>query len=122
MVMAVKPKLKLTEADVTRQVCDFMGYEGWRGVRNNVGVATNLATGQQVAFNERGMPDWLFIRYWNDPGMVSEGDFIWIEMKAPGKKPTAHQKAWHEAERLRGALVKVVDHFETFRDWYRECF
>ena len=119
-------KLRLSEADVTRQVCDFLQSECWRGVRMNVGVATNLATGKQVAFHERGMPDWLFIRYWQDDRRVLNmepfADLMWCEMKAPGKKPGAHQLAWHEAERARGALVVVVDNYEVFRDWYRGVF
>ena len=40
----------------------------------------------------------------------------------PGKEAKFHQLVWHEAERARGALVKVVDHYETFRDWYRGVF
>ena len=124
-------KPRLSEADVTRQVCDFMAAEGWRGVRMNVGVATNLATGKQVAFHEKGMPDWQFIRYEyrelrrGDVGadyFLASVKLIWIEFKAPGKKLKPHQLAWHEAERARGALVKVVDHYETFRDWYRGVF
>ncbi len=148
-------KLRLSEADVTRQVCDFLEAEGWRGVRMNVGgmsyraitKKTGWAGGdvvdRYVAFGEPGMPDWLFIRYDDKPrrGPAEfrrgardsdpkiNADFwrsrccvMWIEMKGPGKKPSAHQLAWHEAERTRGALVKVVDHFETFRDWYCGVF
>lgn len=129
-VMSIKldrsGKLRLSEADVTQQVCDFLAAEGWRGVRMNVGVATNLATGRQVAFHERGMPDWVFLLYWGSDRMMMNveqtADVLWIEFKASGKKAAAHQLAWHEAERARGALVKVVDHYETFRDWYRGVF
>lgn len=120
-----KGRLRLSEADVTRQVCDFMAAEGWRGFRKNVGVATNLATGRQIGFNEPGMPDWEFFNYrtTTQGGWIRGACFhLWIEFKALGKKPTAHQLAWHEAERVRGALVLVVDDFERFRDWYRETF
>ena len=120
-----KGKLRLTEEDVTRQACDFMAAAGWRGFRKNVGVATNLATGRQVGFNEPGMPDWEFFDYrtTTQGGWMRGACFhIWIEFKAPGKTPSPKQLAWHEAERSRGALVKVVDHFETFRDWYRGVF
>ena len=124
-------KIKLSEADVSRQVCDFLAAEGWRGVRMNVGTSTNLVSGKHVGFGEVGMPDWLFINYnyvggptdnQVDPYYRACTGHLWIEMKAPGKKPTPKQLAWHEAERARGALVIVVDHFETFRDWYKETF
>lgn len=164
-----KGTLQLSEADVTRQVCDFMAAEGWRHVRHNVGGAYSsqavtallkllekfgrwtplLAKAIHrvrysfVEFGEPGMPDSQFIRY-DDKSRRGPAEFrmgardsdpkintdfwrsrscvMWCEMKAPGKKPAPHQLAWHEAERARGALVKVVDHFETYRDWYRETF
>lgn len=124
-------KLRLSEADVTQQVCDFMAAEGWRGVRMNVGVATNLATGKQVAFHEPGMPDWQFWTPMYTPDFFhgsledkrrANVSLVWIEFKAPGEKPTPRQLAWHRDEIARGALVIVVDHFETFRDWYRGVF
>lgn len=124
-------KLRLSEADVTKQVCDFLAVEGWRGVRMNVGGISYTPTGfppRFVQFGEKGMSDWLFIRYemiWRiakKPSHYGMANVMWLEMKAPGKKPKPHQLAWHEAERARGALVKVVDHFETFRDWYRGTF
>lgn len=121
-------KLRLSEADVTEQVCQFLGAEGWRGYRMNVGGMENTP-GNYVRFGETGVPDWLFIRYGAAPTAMDNAaqyrvraDVLWIEMKAPNKKPEPHQLAWHEAERARGALVKVVDHFETFRDWYRGVF
>lgn len=139
-------KLRLSEADVTRQVCDFLALEGWRGVRMNVGarvqrrtqdvclgmdeqgdaiVKTVEVSRSRVSFGEPGMPDWLFIKYWCDGQMINceeNADLIWLEIKAPGKEPKPHQLAWHKAERARGALVKVVDDFETFRDWYQAIF
>ena len=48
---------------------------------------------------------------------ATSASVLWVEFKAPGKKPTEYQLAWHEAERKRGALVKVVDDFAEFRKW-----
>ena len=153
-------KLRLSEADVTKQVCDFMAAEGWRHIRHNVGGAYSSQAvtallklldrlerwtpllGKAVyrvrrsfvEFGEKGMPDWLFWKpmytpdFWNtanptmDDYRRAKVYLIWVEVKAPGKKPAPHQLAWHEAERARGALVKLVDHFEPYRDWYRETF
>ena len=123
-----KGKPKLSEADVTRQVCDFMAAEGWRGERRNVGGIRYTPKGfppRFVQFGERGEPDWLFLKYRTDTqgGWTRGAAYVLrIEFKAPGKEPKPHQLAWHEAERARGALVVVVDHFETFRDWYRGVF
>lgn len=135
-----KGKPRLSEADVTKQVCDFLSYEGWRSVRMNVGGATYRTltneTGwdsggevvdRYVQFGEPGQPDWLFIRYGRQnrdfsharPWIRYAEKLLWIEFKAPGKKPSAGQIDWHEAERARGALVMVVDNYEVFRDWYR---
>jgi hypothetical protein len=33
----------------------------------------------------------------------------WVEVKAPGKKPTLVQEGWHIAERRAGGIVLVVD-------------
>lgn len=146
-----KGKLRLSEADVTEQVCDFMVAEGWRHIRHNVGGAYSSQAvtallklldslerwtpllGKAiyrvrrsfVEFGEPGMPDSQFLKYrTKTQGGWTRGAtyVVWIELKSHGKKPKPHQLSWHEAERARGALVKVVDHFETFRDWYRETF
>lgn len=55
--------LRLSEADVTKQVCDFMAAEGWRGVRMNVGAFRKLvssecfhdSTGRWVKFGAPGL-------------------------------------------------------------------
>lgn len=74
-------------------------------------------------FGEPGMPDDLFIRY----GTTNEdwprwakspAELMWIEFKAPGKLPEAHQLAWHDVERARGGLVKVVDDIDGYIAWY----
>jgi hypothetical protein len=52
---------------------------------------------------------------------------LWIEWKrvfsGRATKATAHQRAWHEAERALGALTLIAgEHFpatiEGFREWY----
>ncbi len=89
------------------------------------------AKGRYVQFGEPGVTDWLFWHPMFTPDFFrgpledkrrANVSMLWIEFKSPGKKPQQHQLAWHEAERARGALVVVVDHYETFRDWYRGVF
>lgn len=79
---------------------------------------------------EVAMADYLYIRYietkwdrekWTDFNRTM-CEHLWIEFKRPGEKPRPDQTAWHELERKRGALVKVVGEEETwwedFKTWY----
>jgi hypothetical protein len=38
---------------------------------------------------------------------------IWIELKAPGKKPEPHQVREHNRMRRLGELVEVIDSYEA---------
>jgi hypothetical protein len=38
---------------------------------------------------------------------------IWIELKAPGKKPEPHQVREHNRMRKLGELVEVIDSYEA---------
>jgi len=38
----------------------------------------------------------------------------WIEVKAPGRKPTLEQKVWHQTAREAGNHVFVCDSVESF--------
>lgn len=44
---------------------------------------------------------------------------IWVELKAPGKKPEPHQAREHERMRKMGQRVEVVDSFERIEDILR---
>jgi hypothetical protein len=113
---------KITERDVQIGVTSFLELDGWRAIRTDPVSDRKRGKG----FGELGMPDYLYVRYWTGtinqmamkPPYESWAQVLWIEFKAPGKKPAQHQFDWHQAERLRGALVKVVDGFESFRRWY----
>lgn len=120
--MAFAPWRKtLTEADIQQTVCELLTLDGWHMFRTELTVQRDR--GRVVG--ERGMPDVMAVRY----GSVNTGypdddrrrcfaQLLYIEFKAPGKNPPAHQLAWHAAERTKGALVLVVDDIEAFRTWY----
>ena len=113
--------LRLTEADVTGQVCDFLQAEGWREFRNNVGtmvVRNGRSSPRYVNFGEKGMPDWRFAK----PTGCSYVYEMFIEMKAPGKKLDPDQVEWHRAATQRGFLCLVVDNFEEFKAYYEGQF
>lgn len=55
--------------------------------------------------NLRGVPDRVVI--------LTLGRFCWVELKAPGKKPTVLQLRRHAELRLRGHRVVVLDSIEA---------
>lgn len=55
----------------------------------------------------RSVPDRLVIL----PG----GRIVFVELKAPGKKPTEAQKKDHERRRILGCDVRVIDTMEAAR-------
>ena len=46
------------------------------------------------------------------------GETIWVEFKAPGKKPTAAQLREHERMRAVGQTVLVWDSIEAIDRWF----
>lgn len=113
-------RLKLSEADVVRQVCDFLEAHGWRLFRTGYGEI-HRAGEARATVGEEFMPDRLCVRY--KTGAYCE--LLWIEFKrkkAPGVragKLTAGQDNWIQEERARGATCVVVDDLVEFLDWYR---
>lgn len=55
-----------------------------------------------------GVPDRLVLL----PG----GAHVFVEVKAPGRRPRAAQVSWHERLRAMGHRVCVVDHSAAVRD------
>lgn len=75
------------ESYIERKVCDFAKKLGWL-VRKLQWVGRH------------GAPDRVFIK---------AGRLVFIEFKAPGKKPTAHQTLEIERLRAEGMEVYVID-------------
>jgi hypothetical protein len=85
---------------------------------------------------ELGMADHLYIRYacdepWKrktadirDRVWRAHADVLFVEYKRPKGNATAHQRAWHAAERARGALTWIAGEdfkpatFEGFKAHY----
>jgi len=111
----------LKERDVAKQVSDFLEFRGWRRLRNQVGLATNMG-GHTIRFGEKGMADLLFLLYLPQQSPTGEciphAMVMWLETKRKGGKLSLDQTVWQAAERARGALVLNVDHFEIFAAWY----
>jgi len=57
---------------------------------------------------------------WPDRVAIKYGLTIWVELKAPGKKPEPHQVEVHEMLRAVGATVVWFDDLETFKAYFRK--
>lgn len=115
------PLLTLKERDVTKQVVDWMEWNGWRALRNQVSANQNQAGGW-FRTGEKGMPDWLFLYYFKHQPMIGVCVQLWIEMKKEGEDLKPDQVDWHMKEVARGALVWTVDKFEPFVEKYESVF
>jgi hypothetical protein len=107
----------LLEADVTRQVKDFMQHRGWRALRMQRTVVPGaFQTG------EPGIPDFLFLRYLQTEfgGLCCA---CWIELKrATRGKLSQQQKQWRDRERARGAVVLTASDIKEFHAEYYRLF
>lgn len=112
--------MKVSEAHIQQAVVNFLEIDGWRPIR----MEQNFNQRKMKVVGEKGMPDYLFLRYGfksvmnMDNPLLRMAEHIWIEFKAPQKKAREEQVRWHTDERLNGALVMVVDDYDFFRDWY----
>ena len=61
-----------------------------------------------------GAPDWCLMA--KAPNPFQSGRTLWVELKAPGKKPTLAQLREHERMREHGQSVAVLDSFEDVID------
>jgi hypothetical protein len=102
----------ISEAHIQQTVREFLELDGWRAIRTD--PVSDRSRGK--GFGEIGMADYLFIRY---RGQMGAAEAMWIEFKRKGEQPKPHQKAWLHAERLRGAIVMVVDDIDIFAAWYK---
>lgn len=118
---------RLTEAQLEKQVCDFLAADGWicRKTELNYSERKRKRTGEQ------GMPDRLCIRYF--PRIISMfrhprhdvlAQVLWIEFKRDGKGVASiAQRAWHTLERKYGAETIIAGEdfaptIDGFRWWY----
>lgn len=57
----------------------------------------------------RGAPDRVV---WLPPTDKMKAQQVWVELKAPGKKPEPHQLREHQRMQKMGQIVAVIDSFE----------
>lgn len=59
-------------------------------------------------------PDWVLMSA--APNPFQGGRTLWVELKAPGEKPTSAQLREHNRMRQHGQVVMVLDSFEAVMD------
>lgn len=66
--------------------------------------------------------NWLYLCSEGTPDRfaIIQGKIIFIEVKQFGKKPTPEQLAKHQELKQSGAVVLVVDSFESFENQFKE--
>jgi hypothetical protein len=108
---------KLLEADVTKQIKDFMEWRQWRPVRMQRTVIPGaFQTG------EPGIADYLFIRYLHTE-FAGLAVTCWVEMKRQHRgKMGDDQIKWRDREKKRGAIVLKANDLRDFERKYEELF
>lgn len=123
-------KLKITEAQVSKAIVDFLRAEGWRVERLQSGLFRQPGkNGKRVRIGEPGRADYFAVRVPSRGPYEDLIQFFYFEVKAPRKKPTAKQQRWLEDRRRERFLAVWFDSFDRpqngfaeFLTWYQETF
>lgn len=111
--------LTLSEAEVSRQVIDYMHAQHWYCMRLQSGLLQRPgATKSRIRLTEPGTADWCCLR----PNYDGSVECMFIEMKRKGGKLSDVQVSWQASMSQRGFHIKVVDDFSAFEKWYRDSF
>lgn len=94
----------MTEADVLRAVSDYLAARGFHVERRNTGAMAGEYKGKQrfIRFSKPGQAD---LYGWDK----RSGRHIEVEVKAPGKGPTAAQYVWLSRCSDEGAIAFWAD-------------
>lgn len=117
-------KLKITHAQVERACIQLLRAEHWRVFQTHTDARQSMGEKGQVdlvavrGFNALG---WMWLERGNPPLNLPgvSATVLFIEVKAPGEKPSKIQKAWHTAAELDGFEVLVVSEVTDLRRYLR---
>lgn len=116
-------KLKISEADIVKAVCDLLALRGWMAIQTP--AEAFLPSGRRVV--NAGFSDYVFVR----PNTYGAAHVIFAEFKRPNAATSAPRKAKQEKNQQeleqRGYLAyrcpdgcpSPVQHF---LDWYEQEF
>jgi hypothetical protein len=113
------PKPSQSENDVEHAIVAFLRARSWLVDRNQVGLLYT-ADGRPCPVGRRGQCDWRAVR----PTDLNRGpcQYMEIEVKAPGQRPTKVQREYMALRTHQGVLVVCADSLEYFTRWYQETF
>lgn len=126
-------RLTLREADVTKQILDYLRVRRWRCERQQSGLMylgeyEPKADGpippkkekRYMRLGENGKADYVCLRpVTGQPGLF-EG--FYLELKKPGHKPNADQVEWMLKRQVEGFLAVWFDSLVQFDRWYQGTF
>lgn len=103
----------LKERDVTATIKGFLESRKWYGVRIQSGVVRGKTGGTFIRMGKKneGRPDWLWVR-----GL----ECLFVEVKAPGKKPSKDQVRWLEWAEIEGIRAIWADSLGSFLVKYQD--
>jgi hypothetical protein len=121
-----KRKEDLPENQLEKQCLDFLRIRGWIVDRQQSGLF-RAPWGGYVRVGEKGCFDWIALRPFRlltkpEDKAMTLSDVLYLELKAPGKKPNVHQLAWARRRRVAGFLCICFAEFSDFTNWYRGRF
>jgi hypothetical protein len=107
----------LRESDILRAVMDYLAAEKIPHWRMNSGAMAGSHKGKKwfVRFGEKGMADVLVIRSIQMTDFWQLQRVLWIEIKRPGERQTADQKAFQSYVESCGMRYAVVASIEDLR-------
>jgi len=90
----------MKESEIQKSIIDYLGYRGYLVIKfNSVGIYKK-DTGQYIPQRQLGVADLLVCS--------PKGEFLAIEVKRPGGKPTEHQKVFLDRVKSLGGRAFIA--------------
>lgn len=100
---------KISEADVTKTVIDYLRSQHWMCIRHQSGLLVTNDK-RRIRVGSPGAPDWI----------VFKGEkYCFIEMKAPGKVLTTDQLIWFGLASFNKINCIWCDSFQMFMEKWK---
>jgi hypothetical protein len=118
--------LKLLEADVSKQIVDYLAANGFECIRTP-STRIQYPSGKWGRIFEAAFADYICVR----PRMWGQADFFYAELKRPNasteKKHKTKQAEWERDKTAQGFLVyraadNEPDQLEAFKRWFKRHY
>jgi len=108
MKRVVLKRLKLTEAQVTKQCIDFLLAERWYCIRLNSGLLQRPGSTARLRVGEKGLPDYICTR---------GNEYFFLEFKASGGRLRTAQRDWIARAKADSLNVLVCSGLDELQEW-----